>query len=273
MPREPAVAADLLPALRAAFGDSVRFDRVSAPVAAFRLPSSAPDEPLELRVPSSLDPDIRALFLAELGILRKLQHPNIVQLVREGIIEGRPYILVHRPEPLLSDRLWRSRHVRPADLICLLGDITAALAHCHQNGVVHAEVDPNHIVCGRKHCALDGFQRAASFQVFGYLAEGFVIGNPTYVSPELRAGRPLDGRSDIYSLGITAYECLAGAPPFLEVSPFVPADLEEAPPTPKLGSAEEERLYAVIRRMLAPDPSARYASADALFSAVAALRA
>ena len=191
--------------------------------------------------------------------------------MREGIVEGRPYILVHRPEPLLSDRLWTSRHLRPADLICLLGDITAALAHCHQNGVVHAEVDPNHITFGRKHCALDGFERAAFFQVFGYSSE--VVGNPRYLSPELRAGRPLDGRSDIYSLGITAYECLAGSPPFLEASPFVPARQEEQPPTPKLGSAEEERLYAVIRRMLPPDPSARYASAAALLSAVEDLRA
>lgn len=265
------IARDLLRALQAAFGGRVEFYRVAGAVAAFRLSASGPDGALELRLPWSTDPNFRSLFLAELSILRKLQHPNIVGIVREGVVEERPYYLVRRPDPPLGERLWHGRRLAAADLISLLGDITAALAHCHQHGVVHAEVDPQHITLGHGHSELDGFARAASFQVLGYGAEEIVLGNPTYFSPELIAGQPLDARSDIYSLGITAYECLTGEPPFRGKNLLGRARLEQEVPTPKLDSAQDWQLYGVVKRMLARDPAERFVSAEALLSTVVAL--
>ena len=268
------VAGDLLPALRAAFGSSVELDRVEGVRAAFRLPDSAPDQPLELRILCSTGPESRSLFLAELGILRKLQHPNVVGAVSEGTLAGRPYFVVRRPHRSLFDHLWECRRLPPADIIAILSDIAAALEHCHRKGVVHAEVDPRHIAVGREHSALDGFTMAAAFQTFGYRSDDRVLGNPAYFSPELFKGRVLDGRSDIYSLGVTAYECLVGDLPFhgLRSSDVIRAHLEQEPPTPRLTSAREKRLYRIIKKMLAKAPSARYSSAEAVLTALHGLR-
>jgi serine/threonine-protein kinase len=154
------------------------------------------------------------------------------------------------------------------ELVSLIGDIAGALGYCHQNGVVHADVNPRQIACGRDGAVLDGFGRAASFRLFGYLAEGMALGNPTYFSPELCAGEPLDGRSDIYSLGIIAYQCLTGAPPFLDARDLVRVRLEEDPPTPIFTSMREKRLYGIVRKMLARDRETRYESAEACLSAL-----
>jgi len=260
--------------LRAAFGSSVELARIENDRAIFRLPDSAPDQPLELRILCGAAPESRAHFFAETGILRKLQHPNIVGAVSEGTLAGHPYFVVRRPHRSLRDRLCECRRLPPPAIIAILSDIAAALEHCHRNGVVHAAVDPRHIVVGPERAALDGFTMAAAFQTFGYRSEGLVIGNPTYISPELCTGQPLDGRSDIYSLGVTAYDCLAGEPPFhgLLGTDLIRAHLEHAPPTPPLTSAHEKRLYRMIKKMLAKDPGARYVSAQALLAALHDLR-
>lgn len=258
----------LLKALRAQFGDQVQADQCQGPVAAFSVPDSGADEPLQLRFALTEKPPVPALFLAEREIVRTLRHKNIVAVLHEGVFEGHAFYAVRRPYALLDEKLSGQR-LPLIDVLALLRQLAAALAHCHENGVVHGAIDPFHIVSCPEGVMLDGFHRAAFIKVFGSLyQQGCVLGTPLYFSPELCTEQTLDARSDIYSLGITAFEALTGEPPFLRAVDWVRARLEQDPPTPKLKSAKEARVYSVIRQMLAREPAARYQSASALWRAL-----
>ena len=265
------VSSQLLIALRAQFGEQVECDRCEGPIAAFSIPDSGAEKPIQLRFALTEDSAVRALFLAERDIVGMLRHKNIIALLHQGMFEGHPYYAVRHPDPLLSDRLAGQR-LPLSQLYTVLRHIAAALAHCHENGAVHGAIDPAHVTYGREGAVLDGFHRAAFIKVFGSpYQEGFVLGTPLYFSPELCTEQPIDGRSDIYSLGVTAYETLVGEPPFLRATDWVRARLEQAPPTPKLNAGKEAQLYSVIRQMLAGEPAARYQSAQDLLRALEGL--
>lgn len=268
----PNLSSQLLVSLRARFGQHVASNHCEGPVAAFRVPDSGAHPPLQLRFASTEDLEVRALFLAERDIVRTLHQGNVVALLQEGEFEGQAYYAVRCPDPPLRDRLRAQGRLPLTDILRVLRDTTAALAHCHENGVVHGAIDPQHITYGAEGAVLDGFHRAAFIKVFGSpYQDGYVLGTPMYFSPELCNEQPIDGRSDIYSLGMTVYEALVGAPPFLNETDWVRARLEQDPPTPKLKSAKERELYDVLRPMLARDPTARYQSAPAALRALEAV--
>lgn len=259
---------ELLVALRAQFGDEVLHDHCEGPIVAFRIPDSGGGTPIQLRFAMTEDAEVRALFLAERAIARKLSHNNIVAVLNDGVFEGHPYYAVRRLDPPLGDRM-RDQRLPITDLLRVLRHVAAALAHCHEKGVVHGAIDPLHITYGPQGALLDGFHRAAFIEVFGSpYQEGIALGTPMYFSPELCSNQPIDARSDIYSLGIIAYATLAGEPPFLSADDWVRARLELDPPTPKLKSPQEKRLYSVIRQMVARDPAARFQSATAVLRAL-----
>src|SRR5438876_684495 len=126
----PDLSSKLLVALRGQFGEQVECDRCQGPIAAFRIPDSGADKPIQLRFPSTGDAVVRALFLAERDILRELRHKNIVAILHEGVFEGHPYYAVRRPDPPLGDRLWDQR-LPLTDVLTVLRQMAAALAHCH----------------------------------------------------------------------------------------------------------------------------------------------
>jgi serine/threonine-protein kinase len=156
-----------------------------------------------------------------------------------------------------------------------LRDVADALAYAHERGVVHRDIKPDNILIdaesGRPMVTDFGIARAVSDGDSRLTATGIAIGTPTYMSPEQAAGeRTIDGRSDLYSLGIVGYQMLTGRPPFTANS--TPAILvkhisERPTPVDQLRDVPED-LARVIMMLLEKDPDARFPSASAVVSAL-----
>jgi serine/threonine-protein kinase len=164
-------------------------------------------------------PELRERFLREARTAAKLSHPNIVPVYR--VDEAREFVYLvmgYVDGGSLGDRL-RERGTLPAtDVARVVREVGWALAYAHARGVVHRDVKPDNILLDRE----TGRALVTDFgiaQVSGpgggtITGEGLVMGTAQYMSPEQAAGEPLDGRSDLYSLGVVAYQALAGRPPF-----------------------------------------------------------
>jgi serine/threonine-protein kinase len=176
----------------------------------------------------------------------------------------------------LSERL-EEGPLTPAVTIELLREVCGALVEAHDLGIVHRDLKPANLFLhqtrhNRVTKVLD-FGVAKLVEEPGLTASGQLIGSPAYMSPEQCSGRSLDARSDLYSLGIVAYECLAGRPPF-EAPTFVSLvamQLTEAPaalPTRAAGHDVPTRLATLVEAMLAKRPDDRPASARAVLEAL-----
>jgi serine/threonine protein kinase len=147
--------------------------------------------------------------------------------------------------------------------------VAAALAFAHERDVIHRDIKPDNILLAADgHAILTDFGIARA--VSGYVqATGFMmtIGTPAYISPEQAQGRPLDGRTDLYSLGITLYRTVTGELPFRSKDWFELARMhvEEAPEPPRVRQPElSKRFERIILRLLAKHPNDRYPTATAL---------
>jgi serine/threonine-protein kinase len=149
----------------------------------------------------------------------RLSHPNVVPLHAFGELEGMPYFVMGyvRGESLAA-RLRRDGRLPEEDARRILADLADALQHAHRQGVVHRDVKPDNVLLdddsGRALLTDFGVARALGGSET-LTAAGKVVGTPSYMSPEQAAGRAdIDGRSDIYSLGVMAYAMLSGRLPF-----------------------------------------------------------
>ncbi len=221
-------------------------------------------------------------FMREIGILSQLSHPNILPLLDSGTVEVQPGLAVPwYVMPLAAGETLRARLEREGALPlpvahALTRDICAALAHAHQQGVIHRDVKPENILLhdGRAVVADFGIARALTMAGSGRLSStGIVVGTPAYMSPEQSAGSErLDGRSDLYSLGIVLYEMLAGHPPFTGSTPQAVAarhQFEPPPPITVVRPGLPAAVVAVVERALAKAPADRFGSAEAFSAAVA----
>ena len=202
----------------------------------------------------------------------RLSHPNIVPLHAFGEVEGMPYFVMGyvRGESLAT-RLRRDGKLPEEDARRILADLAEALDHAHRQGVVHRDVKPDNVL-------LDDESGRALLTDFGVAkalggsetltATGSVVGTPAYMSPEQAAGRAdIDGRSDIYSLGVMAYAMVTGRLPF---EGKTAADIltkhltQEPPPLRPLAPAVPDSTAAAVERCLAKDPAARWPDARSL---------
>jgi serine/threonine-protein kinase len=161
-------------------------------------------------------------FAREIKLLARLRHPFILPLLDSGQAAGALYFVM----PYIDGESLRTRLVREGrlpieDAVELARNVGDALAYAHGEGVVHRDVKPENVLLSRQgHAVLADFGIArgkpAPHDPGGQLTEaGLALGTTAYMSPEQALGEPnIDGRSDIYSLGITLYEMLAGRPPF-----------------------------------------------------------
>jgi serine/threonine protein kinase len=159
-----------------------------------------------------------ARFAREASLMARFRHPNIVRLydVRQ-IAEGRVGIVMEYVRGVSLARLLAERKPLPFDLCKgILHDLGQALAHAHANGVIHRDVKPHNVLVeegsGRAKLSDFGIAKAASDDEV--TAVGAVLGTPAYMSPEQIDGREIDGRSDIYSLGVLGWELLSGERPW-----------------------------------------------------------
>lgn len=224
--------------------------------------------------------DFGERFRREAKLVASLRHPNIVQLYDFDIQNETPYMVMEFLDAgSLKIRLGALRaqnKLMPlAEGARILAAIASALDFAHARGAVHRDVKPANILfTANDEPVLADFGIAKIVGEAAQLsASGAVVGSPAYMSPEQAASQPVDARSDIYALGIVAYEMVTGRVPFQGESPtaVLMQHLNNAPPPPRQFNANvPEAVQAVILRALAKNSATRFASAGELARAFTA---
>ncbi len=220
---------------------------------------------------------VSARFLAEARTIAKIRHPNIVSVHSAGEVNGQLYyVMDYFDGETLRQRLVREKRLRPEVAIRIGSDIANALDAASQAGVVHRDLKPENILIegpgDEPHAMLADFGIARLVeQGDGHTGPGAVMGTPTYMSPEQAAGEHLDGRSDLYSLGIVCYEMVAGSPPFTGSPRAVISKQILDPPTPleSIQTNLPPGLGPAIMRALAKTPDERWPTGKSFRQALA----
>jgi serine/threonine-protein kinase len=228
--------------------------------------------------------EIKTRFLREAETAAQLNHPNIVDIysVDEAAPADDPgarlvyFVMAYVSGDNLAKRLHERGALGIDETRRILRDIADALAYAHERGVIHRDIKPDNILLdaqsGRPMVTDFGIARAVSEGESRLTATGIAIGTPTYMSPEQAAGeRQIDGRSDLYSLGILGYQMLTGEPPFLANStPAILVKHISERPTPveqRRGDVPQD-LARVIMMLLEKDPANRFPSASSVVVAL-----
>lgn len=208
-------------------------------------------------------------FRREAQFAAGLDHPNIVAVTFAGEAEGLVYYAMPRVRGLtLRERVKREGPVSFPEFLRIFGQVARGLTHAHAQNLVHRDVKPSNIMLDEsgKAMLLDfGIAKALSAGGGSLSITGQIIGSLEYMSPEQAGGgRDLDARSDIYSLGIVAYEMLTGKPPFdaESVQQFVVLhQTHEAPDVRRDRADTPPRIANAVQRCLMKEPSQRWQSA------------
>jgi len=223
-------------------------------------------------------------FQHEAQVASKLNHPNAVLIYDYGVFKGAPFIVMEYVKGLtLKDKIKTSGAISPAKTYEFFSKACAALKEAHSLGIVHRDLKPDNIIISQKDGGVEHVQ-VLDFGIAKLLTDsgekgativtqaGMFYGTPHYASPEQALGKELDKRSDIYSLGIILFECLAGEVPFdaPSIMEVLMQQINKEPPAlserqPKLRA--HAQLDAVIKKSLAKDPAERYQSVDELLDA------
>jgi tetratricopeptide (TPR) repeat protein len=215
-------------------------------------------------------------LLRELQICRRVSHPNVVRVFDLGRFDGGIFITMELLEGQTLDQLILPFDSLPlASIRFYLAEIATGLREAHSLGIVHRDLKPSNVMVMEKRVKiLDfGIARMAGFDN-RLTRTGLAFGSPMYMSPEQLLGQPLDGRSDLYALGILGYALVAGSEPFVDENPAVLAVKhlqEEVPDILKLRPGLPVAWVDLLARLLAKKPEDRYASAQAVLDALAAL--
>jgi eukaryotic-like serine/threonine-protein kinase len=223
------------------------------------------------------DPALLERFRAEALAAARLNHPNIVNVFDAGSEDHAAYIVMEMFEgETMRDRLRREGHLPPDAAVTTILQVLSALHFAHENGLIHRDVKPANILLGT-----DGRVKVTDFGIAKAAYEsadptttGSVLGSVPYLSPEQVEGKPIDGRSDVYSAGATLYEALTGRPPFeaeTNIAAAVVRLTKDPPPPRALRPGIPRPLEAIVMRALARDPNQRFASADDMCAALARL--
>jgi len=214
-------------------------------------------------------------FLKEGKIIAKVSsHPDIVTIHDIGCYDGRHYYMAmeYVGGGNLKDRIKSGvSFERPLEI---LRHVASALGYAHELGFIHRDVKPANILFRENgEPVLTDFGIAKSLNSETQLTKiGFTVGTPEYMSPEQAVGQGMDGRSDIYSLGVVFYEMLTGEKPFKGDDAFSTALMHVNNEIPRL-SGELERYQPLIYGMLAKKPDERFADAEALIRGAEAIEA
>lgn len=212
------------------------------------------------------DSGFLARFRTEARNSAALSHPNIATLLDYGEQGGSAYLVQEliAGEPL-SDVLERTPVMTAEALIPVLAQTARGLGAAHEAGVIHRDVKPGNILIargGRVKITDFGVSRSPGQPTL--TASGMVMGTAQYLSPEQAVGRPATPLSDLYSLGVVAYEALVGHRPFTGPTAVDIAVAHVNDPVPPLPPSIDRGLGALVMRLLDKDPARRPQSADEL---------
>ncbi len=224
------------------------------------------------------DPQFLVRFQHEAETIASLEHQSIVPVYDFGEQDDAPYLVMrHMAGGALIDRIEQGA-VQVEEAVAILRPIAAALDYAHERGIVHRDVKPGNILFDQSGSAyLSDFGIVRLAEATASFTGSSVIGTPAYMSPEqVKGGVELDGRSDIYSLGIVLYEMLAGEVPYKGETPtqqLMKHVLEPVPRIREIKSDVPPHVEAVLMRALAKDRDQRFPTAGALVDALAAAAA
>ncbi|QDF96017.1 serine/threonine protein kinase [Azoarcus sp. DD4] len=219
--------------------------------------------------------DYRERFLAEARIAGTLSHPGIVTIFDVGTTDGEPFIAMELLRgPTLAAHVRKRGRLPLRTVIRIATQVADALDYAHRHGVVHQDIKPDNIAV----TSASGNVKVMDFGIArlrrtakpgGDAGNGIqpVAGTPQYMSPEQIRGKGIDGRSDLYALGVVLYWLLAGRTPFEadDVDVLLRKILNDAPPPLKpLDPATPDALLDVVRTLLAKDAAERYQSGSEL---------
>src|SRR3954471_23281721 len=183
--------------------------------------------------------ELRDAFLHEAQTAAQLSHPNIVPVYAAGERGGYAYIVMAYVDGITLREQSRTRGpLLPGQAARLLREVSWALAYAHAAGIVHRDVSAENILLerGTDRAIVMDFGIASAMQTSALAADGRVMGNAHYVSPEQAAGEPLDARSDLYSLGIVGFYALTGRLPFDGPTPQIVVMKQLSVPAPPIAS-------------------------------------
>ncbi len=206
-------------------------------------------------------------FSREVRLAARLSHPHIVPLLTAGESYGRPFYTMPLVDgESLRDRLDGHQELSIAESIRILRDVASALGYAHAQGVVHRDIKPDNVLLTGDSAAVTDFGVAKALSLLSpgatqVTATGLSLGTPAYMAPEQAAGESsIDGRADLYALGVMAFEMFCGHCPFdgRTLQATLIAHITESPPDIRSLRVDlPERLSELIMRCLAKDPGER----------------
>ncbi|MBC7791053.1 MAG: serine/threonine protein kinase [Anaerolineae bacterium] len=220
------------------------------------------------------NPELRERFLREARTAAQLSHPNIVPIFRADEVGGFAFFTMAFIEgESLAERLRARGPLPPIEAVRVLREAAWALAYAHARGVVHRDVKPENIMLerGSNRAVVTDFGIARDQLATSLTLDGWVLGSVHYMSPEQAAGDNLDGRSDLYSLGVVGFQILSGLLPFdgVEAASIMAQQVtRQAPSLASVAGDLPRALASVIDRCLRKAPSDRYPTGEALAEAL-----
>ena len=217
---------------------------------------------------------VRDRFLREARTAAKLSHPNIVPVYRADEKDGVVFFVMrHVDGESLAERLASHGPMAPLEAARMLQQVALALDYAHARGVIHRDVKPENILLerGSNSAVVTDFGIARLMEAAPATATGQVLGTVHYMSPEQVLGERVDGRSDVYSLGVVGFKAVTGQLPFDSRSAtavLVEHVTKEPPKVRSVGPGVPEALAGIIDRSLAKDRADRYQSAGELAAAL-----
>src|SRR5512141_236066 len=220
-------------------------------------------------LPSELlhaDPQFRLRFEREAKIIAQLEHTAIVPVYDVGEADGQPYFVMrYMNGGSLSERI-KAGGLTIEDAARILGAIAPGLDEAQSKGIVHRDIKPSNILFDKKgnpYISDFGIAKLSQAQS-GNVTGSAIIGTPAYMSPEQAQGTEIDGRADIYALGIILFEMLTGQQPYQADTPMAVAIKHITDPVPhirKINPQLSEGVDAIIQKAMAKDKNERFATA------------
>lgn len=225
-------------------------------------------------------PNIRARFEREYRIIAALEHPCIVPVYDVGEEDGQPYLVMrHMPGGSLADLLTYGRLNLP-DAVRITQRLASALDEAHSRNIIHRDLKPGNILFDNHGDAFLSdfgivklFENDTNAQT---MTGSVVLGTPAYMSPEQALGKPLDARSDVYSLGAVLYEMLTGVPPYKGPTSISVAMKHVVEPVPNPREYRPDlppAVVVVVEKALAKEADARYNTAGEMALSLASASA